>query len=41
MKTPLELAIEDLKFLKDKADNVIAEICYGMAITICEMYLEK
>jgi hypothetical protein len=41
LKTPLEKAIEDIKFLRDKADHVFAAIAYGMAITIMELHLKE
>lgn len=38
--TPLEKAIEDLKFMKDKANDAMADIIWGMAITLCEQHIE-
>lgn len=41
MKTPLEKAIEDVKFLQDKADDVLVKIAYGMAISVIELHLKE
>lgn len=40
-KTPLELAIEDLQYMKDRSQDAFSEIIWGMAITICKDHLEK
>lgn len=40
-KTGLQSAIEDLRFMKARATDAFSDIVWGMAITICEQYLEK
>ncbi len=41
IKTPIEKAIEDLRFMKDKANDAFSDIVWGMAISICELHLEE
>lgn len=41
MKTPLELAIEDLKWMADKQEDPYFKIVYLMCVTICEDHLPK
>lgn len=39
--TAMQQAIEDLKFMEDKADNVFARLAYNLSVTICKQYIEK
>jgi hypothetical protein len=40
-QTPMQEAIEDIKFLAEKAKDPLSEIAYGMAITILELHQPK
>ena len=39
--SPLETLIEDLKFLEDKADDVVAKLAYNTAGHLCKSHLKK
>lgn len=39
-KTAIEVAIEDIKYLRDRATDPLVKIAYNMAITVCEQQIE-
>ncbi len=38
--TPMAKAIEDIRFLEERAGHPFAKIAYRIAISVCELHLE-